>query len=34
MFVLLAYFPALTLWALDGYFLRQERPYRALYDQV
>jgi hypothetical protein len=33
-FVLLAYFPAVTFWALDGYFLALERRYRALYDQV
>ena len=33
-FVLLAYFPAVTFWALDGYFLALERRYRALYDKV
>ena len=33
-FVLLAYFPAFIFWALDGYFLRQERLFRALYDKV
>ena len=33
-FVYLAYFPAFAFWALDGYFLRQERLYRALYDKV
>lgn len=26
--------PALTFWALDAYYLRQERMYRALYDHV
>jgi hypothetical protein len=33
-FVLLAYFPALAFWILDGYFLWQERLYRDLYDNV
>ena len=33
-FVYLAYFPALAFWVLDGYFLRQERMYRKLYDAV
>ena len=33
-FIYLAYFPVLTFWTLDGYFLRQERLFRALYDQV
>ena len=33
-FVALAYFPALVFWFLDGYFLRQERLFRALYDQA
>ncbi len=26
--------PTLVFWGLDGYFLRQERLYRALYDHV
>ena len=26
--------PALVFWGLDAYFLRQERLYRALYDDV
>ena len=26
--------PALVFWGLDAYFLRQERLYRTLYDQV
>lgn len=30
----LAYFPLLMFWTLDGYFLSQERCFRALYDQV
>lgn len=33
-FVYLAYFPSATFWALDGYFLRQERLYRELYMEV
>ena len=33
-FVYLAYFPAAAFWTLDGYFLRQERLYRELYDRV
>jgi hypothetical protein len=33
-FVYLAYFPAAMFWALDGYFLRQERLFRKLYDRV
>lgn len=33
-FVYLAYFPCATFWSLDGYFLRQERLYRKLYQHV
>ena len=33
-FVYLAYAPAIIFWGLDGYFLWQERLYRALYDHV
>ena len=33
-FVSLAYFPAIAFWVLDGYFLWQERLFRALYDKV
>jgi hypothetical protein len=33
-FILLAYFPAIAFWALDGYFLSLERGYRKLYDKV
>ncbi len=33
-FVLLAYIPAIIFWGLDGYFLRQERLYRELYNVV
>ncbi len=32
--VYLAYFPATVFWVLDGYFLRQERLFRKLYDTV
>lgn len=34
MFIYLAYFPAIAFWILDGYFLHQERLFRALYDRV
>jgi len=34
LFALLAYFPAAMFWALDGYFLRQEKLFRSLYDDV
>ncbi len=34
LFVYLAYFPAFMFWALDAYFLRQERLFRKLYDHV
>ena len=33
-FIFLAYFPAIVFWGLDGYFLWQEKLYRALYDRV
>jgi len=33
-FVLLAYFPSIAFWLLDGYFLWQEKLFRALYDMV
>jgi uncharacterized membrane protein len=33
-YVLIAYFPLLIFWCLDGYFLSQERRFRALYDHV
>lgn len=32
--LVVAFLPALAFWGLDGYFLRQERLYRALYDHV
>lgn len=34
LFVYLAYFPAISFWMLDGYFLHQERLFRKLYDKV
>ena len=34
MFIYLAYFPSIAFWCLDGYFLWQERLFRALYDYV
>jgi len=33
-FVALAYFPTLIFWALDGFYLWQERLFRVLYDHV
>ncbi len=33
-YMLIAYFPLLIFWCLDAYFLRQERRFRALYNQV
>lgn len=33
-FIYLAYFPCVTFWSLDGYFLWQERMYRKLYKEV
>lgn len=33
-FVILAYFPAIAFWALDGYFLALERGYRKLYEKI
>lgn len=34
LFVYLSYFPCITFWFLDGYFLWQERLFRALYDRA
>jgi len=34
MFIAVAFFPVLMFWILDAYFLRQERLFRKLYDQV
>jgi len=33
-FTLIAILPAISFWVLDGYFLRQERLFRRLYDVV
>jgi uncharacterized membrane protein len=33
-YILIAYFPLIIFWALDGYFLCMERRFRALYDHV
>lgn len=33
-FILLAYFPSIFFWILDGYFLWQEKLFRKLYDKV
>lgn len=33
-FIYLAYIPAFVFWGLDGYFLREERKFRALYNSV
>lgn len=33
-FIYLAYFPCVTFWGLDGYYLWQERMYRKLYKKV
>jgi hypothetical protein len=33
-FIPVAYYPVLVFWILDGYFLSQERSFRALYDKV
>ena len=32
--IAIAYFPILVFWVLDGYFLSQERLFRALFDKV
>ncbi len=34
LFVYLACFPAVMFWALDAYFLRQERLFRKLWDRA
>lgn len=34
LYILIAYFPLFIFWALDSYFLSQERKFRALYDHV
>ena len=34
LFTCLAFFPIFMFWALDAYFLRQDRLFRKLYDHV
>ena len=34
LFIFLAYFPVVSFWFLDGYFLYQERLFRDLYNKV
>ena len=34
LYMILAYYPLLIFWLLDGYFLAQERRFRSLYDHV
>src|SRR5881296_3689006 len=33
-FAVLALFPSLAFWGLDAYYLRQERLFRRLYDEL
>ena len=33
-YVFVVFFPVAVFWVLDGYFLSQERLFRALYDHV
>ncbi|HCG77097.1 MAG: hypothetical protein COZ37_07395 [bacterium (Candidatus Ratteibacteria) CG_4_10_14_3_um_filter_41_18] len=33
-YIFVVYFPAIIFWILDGYFLSQERLFRALYNHV
>lgn len=33
-FVMLAYFPVIVFWGLDGFFLHQEKLFRKLYEEV
>jgi hypothetical protein len=33
-FVIIAYVPVICFWALDAFYLSQERQYRALYGEV
>lgn len=34
LFFLIAYFPIITFWFLDSYYLQLERKYRFIYDRV
>lgn len=33
-YIIIAYIPVSVFWILDGYYLSQERLFRALYDQI
>jgi len=33
-YIVIAYFPVIIFWILDGYFLSQERLFRSLYNHV
>lgn len=33
-FLIIAYFPIIVFWILDAFFLRQEKLYRELYNEV
>jgi hypothetical protein len=33
-FIMIAFLPVMVFWALDAYYLRQERLFRKLYDEV
>jgi hypothetical protein len=33
-YIIIAYIPVSVFWILDGYYLWQERLFRALYDQI
>lgn len=33
-FMLMSYFPVFVFWALDGFFLHQEKLFRKLYEKV
>src|SRR5689334_11603260 len=32
--ILIAYLPSIVFWGLDGFFLRQEKLFRMLYDKA
>lgn len=34
LYIVLAYFPSIMFWAMDAYFVSQERLFRCLYDQA
>ena len=33
-YLIIAFFPIVMFWSLDGYFLRQERLFRKLFDSI